>query len=293
MGGTPDTLRILIVVAAACVGFFFVFVPAIRKERRRAAPFKAFLAAYRKGDYDAALQATERIQETGNIRSYLNLRGGTLMQLGQLDEAERSLTEAVAMAPLSESRVQGRGVRGGIATLNKEIRLSALYRSSLGALYIERARYNEAMECFEASLRDWPGHGPFHAQMAEVCLRRGDAPAEALKWAALAVEEDRTGKALSQETHDMNLSESLGTFAWAAAVASKDRAQVDRLVDEAVKLAAHCSVPTSAQVHFESGLAYAALGDRDPGRRYWEEAARIDPQGRWGRAARAKLASST
>jgi tetratricopeptide (TPR) repeat protein len=289
MGGAPDTLRILIVVAAACVGFFFVFVPAIRKERRRAAPFKAFLAAYRKGDYATALKTTEQIQETGNIRSYLNLRGGVLMQLGQLDEAERLLTQAVAMAPLSESRVQGRGIRGGIAALGKEIRLSALHRSCLGALYIERGRYKEAMECFEASLRDWPGHGPFHARMAEVCLRRGDAPAEALKWATLAVEEDRTGKAVSQETHGMNLSESLGTLAWATAVASKDRAQVDRVVDEAIKLAARCSVPTSAQVHFESGLAYTALDDRERGRQYWEEAARIDPQGRWGRAARAKL----
>jgi hypothetical protein len=43
-------------------------------------------------------------------------------------------------------------------------------------------------------------------------------------------------------------------------------------------------------VHFQSGLAYAALGDEERSAQYLKEAARIDPQGRWGRAARAQAA---
>jgi tetratricopeptide (TPR) repeat protein len=176
--------------------------------------------------------------------------------------------------------------------VEKEIKLSALHRAGLGELYLEQGRYDEAVKCFEASLRDWPGHGPFHAQMAGACLRRGDPPADALKWATLAVEEDRAGKGVLPEAYNMNLCEDLGTLAWAVAAASHDRPQVDRLVDEAVKLAGTLSVPTSAQVNFQSGLAYAALGDEERSAQYLKEAARIDPQGRWGRAARAQAAAT-
>ena len=194
------------------------------------------------------------------------------MQLGQLDETEKSLHQAMELMPLSGSAIQGP---------RESRKRSALGSAILVELYLEQSRYNEAMKRSQASLRDLPGHGPFHAYMAEACLRRGDRPSEALKWATLAVEEDRTDKALPRESHDVNLSEHLATLAWAVAVASKDAALVDRLVDEALKLAGALSiVPTSAQVQFKSGLAYAALGDGERSMRYWEEAARIDPQGR-------------
>jgi tetratricopeptide (TPR) repeat protein len=241
---------------------------------------RSWLAAYRRGDYAAALQATEGLRKARTIREYWFLRGGALMQPGQLDEAEKSLNQAMELMRPSGAAIQGP---------RESRKRSALGSAILIELYLEQSRYDEAVKRSEASLRDLPGHGPFHAYMAEACLRRGDRPGEALKWATLAVEEDRTDKALPRESHNSNLSEHLATLAWAVAVASRDRAQVDRLVDEAVNLADALSiVPTSAQVHFKSGLAYAALGDEERCTRYFEEAARIDPQGRWGRAARAK-----
>jgi tetratricopeptide (TPR) repeat protein len=257
------------------LGLFVGFVVWLVFARRR-----TWLAAYRRGDYAAALQATEGLRKAGKIRDYWALRGGTLMQLGQLEEAETSLNKAMDLMPPNEPAIQGR---------TKSRQRAALGSAMLVELYLQQSRYDEAMRRSEASLRDLPGHGPFHAYMAEACLRRGDRPSEALRWATLAVEEDRACKTLSQESRDVNLSENLATLAWAVAAASKDGAQVDRLVDEAVKLAGSLSiVPTSAQVQFQSGLAYAALGDRDRSTRYWEEASRIDPQGRWGRAARAR-----
>jgi tetratricopeptide (TPR) repeat protein len=258
--------------------------------RRRLAPLNSFLDAYRRGDFAQALQITETLPNHPHSRQYWFLRGGALMQLGRLNEAEQSFRQAVALAQQNEFAIQGRGIRGGIGAVEKEIKLSALHVAALGDLYLEQGRYGEATRCFEASLRDWPGHGPFHSHLAEACLRRSDPPAEALQWATLAVEEDRAGKGVLPEAYNMNLCEDLGTLAWAVAVASHDRPQVDRLVDEAVKLAGTLSVPTSAQVHFQSGLAYAALGDEKRSSQYLEEAARIDPQGRWGRAARAQAA---
>jgi tetratricopeptide (TPR) repeat protein len=213
------------------------------------------------------------------------------MELGRLDEAEDSLNRAAALAESTElnAGVGGRGW-GGPGAMEREIRESALCTSTLGDLRMEQGRFDDAVKCYEASLRDWPGHGPFHAQLAAACLCRGGPAEEAVKCATEAVELDRSSKGGEPEVHNMNLSEDLAALAWAVATASKEQAQVYRLVDEATTLSTAASVPTLAQVRFRSGLAYAALGDDARARTFWEEASRIDAQGRWGRAARAKLA---
>jgi len=84
-------------------------------------------------------------------------------------------------------------------------------------------------------------------------------------------------------------------LAWAVAESSRDRTEVDRLVSEAVPMieTAHLSSgngaaqPVIAQVHYYCGRAYAALGDPVKGSQHFEEAARQDPKGKWGRHARA------
>jgi hypothetical protein len=44
-------------------------------------------------------------------------------------------------------------------------------------------------------------------------------------------------------------------------------------------------------VHYQSGRAYSELGDLQTSAQHYAEAARIDLQGHWGRAARAALKS--
>jgi tetratricopeptide (TPR) repeat protein len=284
-------------ICAGCAGFCFVLFVGKLGRRRRLDPLESVLTPYRRGDYEAALEATEGLRESMAAlspqlplsqaeidRHYWALRGGALMQLGELSEAEKSLDQAVALAQQCECEY-----RRWDPGMERKIKLSALHSARLGEIYLQQRRYDDAMKRFEASLRDWPSHGPFHAHMAEACLLKGDPPSEGLKWATLAVDEDRAAKA-SPETHDMNLCEDLATLAWAVAVASPNRAQVDGLIAEAVKLAGTRSVPTSAQVHFQAALAYIALGDWERSTRYLEEASHIDPQGRWGRAARAQAA---
>src|SRR5262249_30872208 len=137
----------------------------------------------------------------------------------------------------------------------------ALRQAMLGSVYLELGRYEDATQCFEGALRDWPGHGPFHAGLAESYLLRDDPESEVLKWATLAVEEDRADKGVAPESYNENLSEDLAMLAWATATASKDRAQVDRLVDEAATLSSTLLAATRAQTQFHAGMAYAALGD--------------------------------
>jgi tetratricopeptide (TPR) repeat protein len=232
----------------------------------------AVLDAYRKGDYAGALRAAEAFKGNADLAgSYFFFTGTMLMNLGRLEEAEQYLRR-----------------RLNVATDEK---LTALSYSSLGLLLLEMQRYDEAMECFQTSLRHWPDRGSSHRDIAEVCLRRGGHTSDAVKWAQLAVKEDRstgdwTGSPEAQEVYNINLAEDLSTLAWALAEDSRDRAQVDRLVDEAVKLVGTATSPT-AQVHCHSGRAYLALGDSPKSERHFEEAARIDPNGLWGRTARA------
>jgi tetratricopeptide (TPR) repeat protein len=252
----------------------------LQKRRKRMA-VDAHMDPYCKGDFKAALQATAKLKYAP--RAYCFYRGATLLQLGELKEAETLLLQNIALSEQAQRSFRGQGSR--ILP-----RLTGVCRQALGELYLEQKRYDDALRCFEASLRDWPGRGSSHRAIAEAWLRRGNAPTEALKWARLAVEEDRASTDLTQEARDTNLGEDLATLAWAVAVASHDRAEVDRMAAEAVSVAGAVLVTTSAQVQYQAGLAYEALGNAERSAQHFNEAARIDQQGRWGRAARAAAA---
>lgn len=226
------------------------------------------LDAFRRGDYETALQAAEGLRTEGSwTPEYCFFRGSMLTHLGQFDEAEKWLRENVAR--------------------EKDNKRSALNYSTLGQLLVHQQRYDQAMDCFATSLRLWPNRGSTHRDIAEAWLRRGNRPSEALQSARLAVDKDRAVEGVSREVRDVNLGEDLATLAWAVAVASRERAEVDRLAAEAVSLVGSHPISSVAQVHYHSGQAYAALGDPGRSAYHFEEAARIDPQGVWGRAARA------
>jgi tetratricopeptide (TPR) repeat protein len=264
--------------------FASVFIATYLRQNRKRVAIAALMAPYRKGDFKAALQATEGLRK--DARAYCSFRGGILTQLGDLKEAEELLQKSIHLSEQRELALQARGIRAR-KSLARQLRLTALSKSKLGELYLERGRYGEAIRCFEASLRDWPRRGSGHRAIAEAWLRRGDDPTEALKWAKLAVEEDRASKDLTQEVRDTNLGEDLGTLAWAVAVGSRDTAQVDRLVGEAESKVGTRLVSSCAQVQYFAGLAYAALGDTERSTQHFKMASCIDSQGRWGRAARA------
>jgi tetratricopeptide (TPR) repeat protein len=160
------------------------FLQYLRQSRRRAA-IQTLMAPYRRGDFDAALKAAEALRS--DARAYCFFRGAIQMHLGDLNEAETLLQQSIQLSEKATRVLQTRGVRASSA-LKRQIRLTALSRSALGELYLDRGRYNEALRCFEDGLQDWPGRGGFHRGIAETWLRRGGSATEALKWAKLAVE---------------------------------------------------------------------------------------------------------
>jgi tetratricopeptide (TPR) repeat protein len=193
------------------------------------------------------------------------------MQLGGLADAEQRLRSLAA----SEQRPQ----------------LGAVIQSTLGQVLLQQSRYDQAMECFQAALRLWPERGSTYRDIAETWLRRGNNSQEALNWARQAVQKEKSGPGLSEDSKNICLGEDLATLAWAVAAHTHDVTEVERLTEE-VSMPAITPVSTQAQVSFHFGKAFGELGNLARSVRYFEHAASVDPNGLWGRAAAALAATS-
>ncbi len=210
--------------------------------------------AYRQGDYERALA----------LAPDPFLQAEMLIQLDRAAEAEEILRR--------------------MAETEKQAKLRTLVMSQLGQLLMRQQRYDEAMECFQLALRMWPERGSTYRVIAEWHLRRGDNSAEALRWARLAMEKEKAGPGLSQDSKEVCISEDLGTLAWAVAVHSRDGAEVDRLC-EAVAFPGITPASSLAMSSFHFGKAWSALGDLALSGRHFESAIKRDPKGVWGREA--------
>jgi len=213
------------------------------------------MKAYMKGDYlTAALRATDPF-----------FRGCMLLELGQIGPAQQSLQLVVDSS--------------------KETKPGALANSVLGQVFLEDKQYDRALECFRTAQILWQERGFPERWMAEVCLRRGGDSAEALRLARRALEKERAFPGLSADSKNISLCETVSTLARAVALESHDTAEVDQLLAEAVSLSGANPVSSTAQMHLNFGYAYNALGDTGKSIHHLDEAARIDPNGRAGRAA--------
>jgi tetratricopeptide (TPR) repeat protein len=213
---------------------------------------------YKKGHYQFAYEVARSLQDDFFCASML-------VQMGLFREAEQTFLKVVAS--------------------QKGPKQAALANEALGQLFLFQQGYEKAQECFKAALQLWPERGATHRCIAEVWLRRGDNAPDALREARLAVEKERAGEGITPLTKAINLSEDLATLAWAQAANGGDAAEVDRLAAEAAGLCNGFPVTSTAQVHVHCGMAYAALGDSAKRAQHFEETARVDPQGIWGREA--------
>jgi tetratricopeptide (TPR) repeat protein len=266
------------VLTLVIAAFVLWRVVAIWRIRRVMLPaINAVMEPHRRGDYEAALQASECLRRGGEVTAaYCFYRGANLAHLGRLEEAEVWLRRNIAMRDEK-----------------KERRHLAIGFTTLGHLMLQAGRFEEAQECFETSMRHFPGRGSGYRSMAELCLLlRRDSPAEALRWANLAIRHAQADREISGELRKMNLGEDLATLAWATAADSRSASEVARLVAEAVASVGTSNIQSTAQVHYLSGCAYAEIGDLRNSAQHYEEAARLDLQGHWGRAANAALRSS-
>lgn len=239
-------------------------VEAIRTGKGASHSQDVMMKAYLKGDYQTAFfRAVDPF-----------FKGMMMMQMGQLGPAEQILQQ--------------------VAASSKEPRLGAIANSVLGQVLVEEKQYDRAMECLRTAQILWEVRGFAERRMAELWLRRGGNSAEALRLARRGLEKERSFEGLSPDSRNMNLRETTATLAWAVAVESHDAAEVDRLLAEANSIpAVDHPVDTTALMHLHFGYAYAALGDMDKSVHHLDEAARIDPNGLAGRAARMPVTAAS
>jgi tetratricopeptide (TPR) repeat protein len=232
----------------------------------------AVMTPYRKGDYQASLEAAEGFRYEGEVSaSYCFYRGSNLAHLGRLQEAETWLRRNIEMRKKNETR-----------------HISIGY-TTLGRLLLQAERHMEAIECFQSSIRTCPKRASGYRNLAEAHLLSGGDASEALSWARQAVEKGKADRELSPELLKLNLGESLATLAWAVAVDSHDAGEVARLVEEAVASIGTGTLSSTAQVLYQSGRAFAEVGDRERSAQYFEKTAALDVQGEFGRAARTAI----
>ena len=259
---------VVLILAVGCILF---------QQRRRARKLQQAIqvvhAAYCQGDYQKGMRLAENLKR-GRLKTaaYWFYRGKMLYQLGQLSEAESCFRS-------------GLGMESGA-------RMKAVAREDLGKVQVEQKRYEEAMRSFEDSTQDCPDRGSGHRAIAEMWLRQGIREAEALNFALLAVETARTSRVPESGSQSLDLAEALATLAWAVAVHSAETAEVERLVAEAFELCGEDDKPILAHLHYLVGAAYSVLGTidaRDQSAHHFQEAAAADPEGNFGRLAKAAV----
>jgi tetratricopeptide (TPR) repeat protein len=267
---------LLLFVAIIAFVYYSIRIRQSRKKLGRAVratkALDDMLDSYRRADFEAVLRKSEALKDgSAKTAAYCFFRGKALYQLGRLVEAEASLQEA--------------------RSLEQDDRRIALSSEALGYALLEQQRYAEAIAYFESCIRIWPDRGCGHRAVAEAMLRQGKA-ADAVVRARRAAAIDRHAQALTDEIHNLNLAEALATLAWAVAADSGDAPEVMRLVAEALPLCGGDNKPILGQLHYHAGRAYAALGIAERSAEHFERASAADPQGNYGRLARAAASSA-
>jgi len=242
----------------------------IRKAKQMMEGVRAVMSAYRAGNYATGLKASEKLMDgTTRPPEYFMFRGYMLHQLGRLEDAESSFRQALP--------------------LRSEPRQRALSLNSLASVLMDQERFTEAITFYENASQVWPDRGASLRGIAEVWLRQGREPTEALEQARHAVEIDRHATGMSKEVLADRLGEDLAVLAWALAANTRGPDEVEAALVEAFKLCGRKSVSILAQLHYHAGRAYLALASRDRSNDHFRQAAEIDPNGRFGRMAREAL----
>ena len=232
-------------------------------------PLENVIGAFKRGFYEAALGATEKLMEDDNpTAEYCFYRGEILLQMGKVKDGERMFRQCLEMQP--------------------EASLATQAQRSLGNLMLALGRCDEALENYRLVLQHAPKNAIVHRAMAEANLVKGETT-EALRLAQLAVDMQHAENIHTRNLHSRFLGEELATLAWALAANEGSAEKTEELVNEAVATVGLDFVCSTAQVHTHAGAAYAALGQTEKSAYHLGKAATIDINGLWGRRAKAMM----
>lgn len=227
-----------------------------------------FARAAKRGDYDAALKIIRwtHFYNPSGIEP-LRMSGHILVLAGRYREAEDTLRRSLASSHARESYG------------------SAL--EYLGDALTEQGRYNEAERSYEAALLAFPWrHRPYRG-MAEILLRRGEKPEQALEYIEKIL--DFSGISWRQRKANGNPKDDYWALkAWALARVGRG-SEVADAIQSALRATNKASAPDMAATHYRAGMAMQTLGDESAAHEHFKLAMQFDPHGRRGVLAQAAL----
>jgi tetratricopeptide (TPR) repeat protein len=224
--------------------------------------------AMKRGDYEGALNIirwTHFYNPSG--MEPLRMSGHVLLISGRYREAEDTLRRSLASSQARESYG------------------SAL--EYLGDALMEQGRYDEAMRSYEAALHAFPWRRRPYRGMAEVLLRRGEKPQQALEYIEKIL--DFSGISWSQRKLNGNPQDDYWSLkAWALARLGRT-SEVADAIESALKVTNKSSAPDMAATHYRAGIAMLTMGHESAANEHFKLAMQFDPHGRRGTLAKAAL----
>jgi tetratricopeptide (TPR) repeat protein len=213
----------------------------------------------RQGRYDQALRLAPLLAPTSVGRSYI--RGNMLMEAGRYEEAERRLRESID--------------HPGRLKVDTTLALE-----DLGNVLMDMGRFEDAQRCFRDAAHILPNHSLWATGMAEVLLRQGIYPQNALTQSQTALKLFQGG---TERIGDIwRLGAILATIAWALAACDR-RPEARKAIDAALKSPARKTKGPLAQVHYKAGMSLLQLSEGPGAREHFVRGTGLDPAGRWGR----------
>jgi tetratricopeptide (TPR) repeat protein len=224
--------------------------------------------ALRRGDYDGGLNIIRwaHFYNPSGVEP-LRMSGHILVLAGRYREAEDTLRRSLESSHARESYG------------------SAL--EYLGDALMEQGRYDEAMRSYEAALLAFPWRRRPYRGMAEMLLRRGEKPEQALEYIERIIDFSdiswRQRKANGKAQDDY-----WALKAWALARVGRT-SEVAEAIENALRDTNKNAAPDMATTHYRAGMAMQALGNDSAANEHFKLALQFDPHGRRGTLAQAAL----
>jgi tetratricopeptide (TPR) repeat protein len=208
----PETAYPYYVLATVCIKL---------GDKEKAAEYRQEFARRKEKDRQAEqrrMKALDDAQEVRRSAAFFHLAAGNLYLRNRRPDLAERLWRLAGVIDSSEPQARLQLVQmyrqtnrtSEALNLLKELRAiepeNILYLVSLGQLHAERGDYHAAEAAFQEAVRIAPERALGYAAMAQLCLRSGRPPLEAVSFARTAAEKEPTAAnyALLAATHDRN-----------------------------------------------------------------------------------------
>jgi tetratricopeptide (TPR) repeat protein len=216
--------------------------------------------------YARALKMIDGVLGWSSVSLIKLQKAAALFYWGRCEEAELILHEFVDPSRAASDRLRG--------------------SENLGLVLLALGRYPEAKRSFEAAAALRPTSSAAYSGLAELRLRQGLVPTQALADAERALKNHRTD--MSERFSSEAVARIRGNQAWALALLGH-AAESQRTIDLAAREIDPKHRPERAGFHWRAGMAMLAIDSPSSATDHFHRASELDPEGYYGGLARQQL----